>query len=473
MKWTMTLGSLMSAVALAGCAASIPYRSAGFSTAPDCRALYDRYSGDDPIGTPDSPCWKRSSEERSAYDLLFAEFDDQGWTQGTSAKRDSSPDHLDQLLEKFSKLIDDNRQTGVSLVVFVHGWHHSAAADDPNVRSFRSLLGDVAELEAAATRRHVVGIYVGWRGDSLTPAGLNMLTFWDRKSTAEKVAQGSVRELFARLDAMRDRYEKGGHKPVRMLAIGHSFGGLITFESLSGDLISGVSRYRDARPGTSASGPCEGPRRYFARVGDLVVIANPAFEGARYEALRAAAARVKCVPDDQWPVLITARSDADWATGIAFPVARWFNTALESDPNEERDANFKTVGHNDRYTTHKLGLCDPAEQRCIDACTQGATPKPVAAPAAQAAEHAEYVRAEGNRARAQSRALLDSNAYLCDGKRGLKLAAMPQWQPKGNPYWVVETSGDIMSGHNDIFNPSFVAFIRQMYVAVRTATGGD
>jgi hypothetical protein len=51
--------------------------------------------------------------------------------------------------------------------------------------------------------------------------------------------------------------------------------------------------------------------------------------------------------------------------------------------------------------------------------------------------------------------------YLCSGMR---LEPTANQVPEQNPFWVVSTTGDIMSGHNDIFNPKFVSFIRQMYL---------
>ena len=35
-----------------------------------------------------------------------------------------------------------------------------------------------------------------------------------------------------------------------------------------------------------------------------------------------------------------------------------------------------------------------------------------------------------------------------------------------NPFWVVSTTGDLMGGHNDIFNQRFQSFISQMYLGV-------
>ena len=461
------LGAVISfALLLAGCAGQVPNRSAGFTLAPECRALYDRHTGAEDITTPESMCWKRSSEERKDYDLLFAEFDDQGWTQGTSDSSQQRADHIDQLMSRISALVNQHEKNGISLVVFVHGWHHSADANDSNVREFRSLLRDISVIEGASGGRRVVGLFVGWRGDSITIEGLNVLTFWDRKATAEKVSQGSVRELFARLDAMRDHAKSGGKKAVRMITIGHSFGGLITFELLSSEFIRGVARHREATENghDSPSGCIEKPR-YLSRVGDLVVVVNPAYEGARYEPLRTAAQRTRCISDNQWPVLITATSVADDATGIAFPWARRINTLFEIDPEEEHNANIRTVGHNERYTTHKLTLCDKSDHGCLSACSQT---RPLGSDVTGDVRN-EHILGELTHIRSRSLDHFGKSEALCDG---LQLASTGQWVPMHNPYWVVETSGDVMRGHNDIFNPAFVAFIRQVYIGVRTVTRG-
>ena len=98
-------------------------------------------------------------------------------------------------------------------------------------------------LTAPLTGRHVVGIYVGWAGESINASGIKYTTVEDRKLTAQKVAQGSVRELLARLNHVRGRYGQAEktdtHRGtgMRMVSIGHSFGGLILFESLQQALI--------------------------------------------------------------------------------------------------------------------------------------------------------------------------------------------------------------------------------------------
>lgn len=455
----------------------IPYRTDGLASKPDCARLYEAnedISYGSKTATPavvDDPCWKRSIEERSNYDLLFMEFDDQGWVQESKGDPEKSQDYFDKFFAKLGQIYDANRSNGLSIVVFVHGWHHNADARDNNVTEFRRLLRDLAAAEVEIHKsddvknrmsdkpRRMVGIYLGWRGESITLPWVTEVTFWDRKNTAERVAQGSILEFFSRMDLIRDRSRSNlnfdgrtcaqsgeGRRNVRMLTIAHSFGGLITYEALGGELVRIATRSR--------------PDDYVSRLGDLVIIANPALEGTRFEPLRLAGQRLKSFRENQLPVVVLATSRADWATRKVFPTARWFNTIFENTPGEEGDALVKTVGHNPRYITHTLDVCPKDDARCTAACQREETKE-------RGKEKINEIKDDI----AHERDLMgkiahngfEKNQYLCGG---MLLAGTDKWLPRGNPFWVVYTSGDVMKGHNDIFNPNFVSFMRQMYLGV-------
>ena len=444
-------------ILVAGCTADVPYRKMGFSEQPECQAVYERHEDlrvkNIPEGDLASPCWLRAREERRDYDLLVAEFDDQGWVQRSSNLARPAPDHLDALLDQLAALRLKYKDQGLAVVVFTHGWHHNADARDGNVSDFRRLLHDVALMETDGSHRRVVGLYVGWRGQSVPGWLIEDTTFWDRKNTAERVAQGSVRELFEKLDHFRDRKIDGdGTKGVRMLIIGHSFGGLITYESLSGNLIRAAARHNS-------------PDRPVSRLGDMLVIVNPAFEGVRYEPLRVAGQRMRNLSPNQLPVVIVATSTSDWATRFAFPAARIFSTLLETTPDNEWSATVRTVGHNDRYITHRLDVCAADDQPCQRACDGG---RALASDVLQPEARQSHFAMETRHMQKFSQELGKPSQNLCDG---LKLQSTEQWRPAGNPFWVVQTSGEIMADHNDIFNPRFVAFVRQMYLAVVAREG--
>lgn len=477
------------ALGLGGCAGSIPYRTSGYAADPKCQTLYDRYDDITPknkVATDadrNNPCWLRAHEERDNYDLLTIEFDEQGWVQGSSdLMRPSKEDHLDKFFRQLSNIYKENQKNGLSLVLFIHGWHHNADAKDRNVTEFRWLLRDISIAEEGRTLTdktgegagpRVVGIYVGWRGESLTVPYLNEVTFWERKNTAERVAQGSVRELFSRLDYFRDRARTNGSwddlsrndrpgqgdRNVRMLTIGHSFGGLITYEALSSDFVRFAVRAND--------------KDFVSRLGDVVVIVNPAVEGARYEALMVAGQRITALKAGQLPVVIVATSTADTATRKYFSWARTVSTLLERTPGHEGDAIVKAVGHNDRYRTHDLKLCDKDDKNCSAACSTPRVTQRFSAKGMDRKSGEDYssrlkqdIGDEFNLMRGIAEKGFEKKQYLC---HGLQLEATPNQIPEKNPFWVVSTTEEIINNHNDIFNPNFVSFIRQMYLGVISA----
>jgi len=454
---------------LAGCTNFVPYRSAGLNKDDSCRSTYaGRFKPDTKATSTDTErCWARSIEERDEFDLLFAEFTDQGWVQGSSDLKRPNKDYIDLFLDRLRTIYADSHKDphydGLSLVVFVHGWHHTARPDDDDVTDFRRLLADMAKLESrlagAGKSRRVVGIYIGWRGQSVDVPIVDGVTFWERKNTAERVALGTVRELLLRLDHFRDRARNSKNKrDVRMLTIGHSFGGLITYEALGSEFLRAAVRFKDRKPGKDFD-------KFMSRVGDLVVIVNPAFEGARYEPLYTAGQRLCGVEPNQLPLLVMATSRADQATRQLFPAARQVSTLFERSTGEEDDAIVQAIGHNTRYITHELSLADADEAGCR--CRDDGAAVTVQAQvgdlkADRIAREYEYMKRFAHDG-------FGPSACLCGG---LKLEATSQWYPTGNPFWVVRTTKEIVADHGDIFNPNFVAFIRQLYLGLIYARHG-
>lgn len=453
--WIAVLG------VLTACTPLPPYRNGNYVSLDACDKAYKDYDktllqGKTPVMKGENVCWQQSHEKHEDYDALFVEFDDQGWVQGTS--EETSPteqDHLSNLYAAIEDLRGD-RKPGqrLSILVFVHGWQHNAEPDDANVHAFRRMLLGINTLETVAAgegpKPRVVGIYVGWRGKSVRTPILNNLTFWRRKNTAEKVAQGGIQELFLWLDWLRDTDRPNGEQYVTVLTIGHSFGGLITFEAMKSEFIRNGVRFK--------RNPLAKGDIFMSRVGDLFVIVNPAFEGARYEELRAVARRFPKIERTQLPVVIIATSEADWATRYAFPMARWINTYyFERTSGVEAEANVKTIGHNSRYITHELSLCKGKD--CDAVCKKresgfGSFDE------FNVRQEYEYMAEIGRRGFDFTKQ--KPAQRLCDG---LELKSTSEAYPDYNPYWVVRTTGDIMRGHNDLFNENMVAFVRQIFLA--------
>ncbi|MDB6141340.1 MAG: esterase/lipase/thioesterase family active site protein [Pseudomonas sp.] len=418
-------------MALGACAPYIPYRTQN--------AVCETSKADCSNATLQ---WHAStSASPGDYFLGFVEFNDQGdlWQrQGMEAVID----HLNTEAAAKDLLI----------VVFVHGWHHSAKEGDGNIDTFRTVLANVAVAEAASGRpaREVAGVYVGWRGDSLALGPINDVTFWDRKNTAEKVGHGEVTELLSRIELVKrtqdskardvafEAKSKSGARSTqstdenrcgkliaagqdvtsqtKLVVIGHSFGGLVVQSSIGQILEDRAIRTKGGDYGCQLD--VEG-------FGNLVVLINPAFEAQRYSGLHDIASQRTWYPPQQLPVEVILTSKADDATGVLFPLGRRFNTVFEREGWDQK--NLTTVGHYQPYITHELFKAAPGQlntQPLMQAWASGGQP---------------------------SKRLTIAGLTLERTQLGDR-----------NPYLNVSVSGDLIKDHNDIGEPQIIEFLKQM-----------
>jgi hypothetical protein len=342
-------------------------------------------------------CQHQAVEIAAHYELLFAEFDDEGWvstSQGDIGLHGRSSDQPYDQLASVEYYLHHLPCQRLLIIVFVHGWKHDASSDDSNVMEFRREL----ERLGRDTEQRIVGLYVGWRGASVYGSDIAKdATFFARKAAAERVSQGSVRELLSFVGALqRSRSTAGGecsitdstralpidgahrrpsgksppspnlgeeslprdgksgqagHYPppspnyaIHTIFIGHSFGGLILYEALGprmlDELVEDDLFVRDKLSAETRSGA------------DLVILVNPAIEASRFEPLYRAI-RERNVGEYEAPRLIMITSKSDDATRLAFPLSRWFSGNSRADP-ERNTAYLDTIGHAQPYVTHEL-----------------------------------------------------------------------------------------------------------------------
>lgn len=271
------------------------------------------------------------------FHLAIVEFDDQGRCYNRMQ------------LGKVSDAIEHMRETAKDAIVlaFVHGWKHDARSNDDNLSSFRRVLDKTAQHERQCAEpgkaREVFGIFVGWRGlSAYGPVdAVADVTFWDRQEAAHRVASGAVRELFGRLRHYRNsRVENGGS--ALLVISGHSFGGMIVFWALAQSFIE------------AASDPAGG---VISRFADLVLLANPAMEGARYLAIYdlVTSNAFETGTSEQLPVFVCAQAQNDQAVGTWFPIGNAANGLEEASigPLEKRCITHG-IGFIDEFRTHTI-----------------------------------------------------------------------------------------------------------------------
>jgi len=375
----------------------------------------------------------------SAYQLGFIEFDDQGQLFDRR-----------QMDAVVTTLNENAASTDQLMVVFVHGWKHSAAPRDPNIRTFRQTLERLSELESRISRksgdrpRQVVGLYLGWRGGSITVPVLEELTFWDRKNTAQKVGAGGVSEVLNRIDLVRqtrNSFADSGRGRTRLVVVGHSFGGAVVYSALR-QILS--ERFVDTVGPAGQLSDTQG-------FGDLVVLINPAFEALLYTPLSDMSTERGRYFRCQLPVMAILTSEADAATGYAFPVGRWFSTLFENEREmarrnavtgtvetlDEGKANITAVGHFEPYRTHFL---------------RATAPGTAAAPRAQAEVDlfSKFRQSWGNDMPASRIPFQGSVLERTADSAGR------------NPYLVIRVDKALIADHNDIDDPRIMSFIRQL-----------
>ncbi|MGF1642574.1 MAG: hypothetical protein ACFCUJ_02955 [Thiotrichales bacterium] len=412
------------------------------------------------------------------YYMGFVEFDDQGWFWDRKQ------------MEALLRLLHEQQATQKKeflIILYAHGWQHNADACDNNVVCFQRVLErfKVLESQGRGAPRTVVGVYVGWRGRSLSQdlSILDKLTFWQRKNSAQRVGNGGVIQLLSALDEFR-RYKNPDreHTKTQFLIAGHSFGGKVVYSAIKSQLVANATRMQpeNGRPIYPATNG----------IGDLVVLVNPAFEGSLYEPLHDAAAN-RCFPEEQQPALLVVTSETDQATRMAFPIGRWFNTrfqaisAQRSGP-EQGEAIVKTVGHLDRYRTHTLSLLDPSQDRHEKGDGDAECGCPLLSPIGAYDVDADtaFIRQLDQDARAKTDRrgmqyrLTDERPDEHEYRYGDNLL-LTRETPAANdpeqinrsgeyapnhPYLVIRARKELIRDHGDIYDEDFVDFVRRFYL---------
>ncbi len=394
------------ACAAAGCASNAPYHSTG-RDGTNCRSA------------PSSEeCLGSVYQDFSSHDIAFAEFSERG-----NAFSDQA---IATVLGKIKKQADAQ---GVVLIVFIHGWKHNASETDGNVLDFKDAMLTMSGILKKAFdgtelgSRRLVGLYVGWRGASITLPILEELTFWDRKAVAEELGSGGITHLLLDLD----RITAGAANNV-MVVVGHSFGGAIVVRAMADVLTERVTN----------RGP-DGRARTF---GDGVLVLNPAVEANQALPIIEAALQPPYKPN-QLPLFISLSSDADWPTHHAFPAGQTLGLATW------KQADLQRAYYRDRQAP---GDPLPLRERHLDATTVGNF--------APFLTHRLHGQGQGD-------ALSFSLTPCADAAEGCRpmgwttLTGQPTIGPlpTNYPLYFIKTDASVMTGHNDIFNPKVRSFV--------------
>ncbi len=406
---------LLTAFILNGCVRNEPWRTA---TAERREIVYTPDFNPDKC-EPDDPCAKALVEvfEDESGDKLFEinyiEFTERGNVFDTERTHFV----LDRI-ENYATSTD-----GVITIVFIHGWKNNASTRNENVQAFRNRLKRFAKSNQFIQGRHVVGVFIGWRGTSVSLPLIKELSFWDRKAVAEKIGKGGVTDILLDLES----YDSKQRMNV-LVVVGHSFGGAILLSAYSElilDRVKSLAKHNGTLPaGTS--------------VADALVLINPAIEAN--EMLRVKEAIIK--HQKNWngstPNLMRVLSTkADKATHRLFPLGQLLGTVVTWNQEQLSRGYLKA---NENPETLKY-----LHERTLDKATVGNF-LPFHTQEMVTDDGSDVPWAFKDLCNGSSRQVTDEKAPIfdCSGD---------------DPVQFVYTPKEFMKGHSDIFNDEVSAYI--------------
>lgn len=396
-------------------------------------------------------------QEFDDYTLAIAEFTERGNNFNDAAYTDI----LNTITAK-SKTNSD----GVVVIVFVHGWNHNSNEEDTNLKDFKNVLAEVARQreDFAIGSRDLIGVYVGWRGQSLRIPVVRRLTYWERKAVAEQLGNTGLSRLLADLDTIDQESKRNV-----MATVGHSFGGAAVLSAVSKPLLTRLQTPQ-LQPGDSG-GRCS---NVSCGIGDGIFLINPAIEANQVVSLLESTVP-KSYSENQPPLLVSISSEADLANKYAFPLGQTFGLLATSRQAplsgrtyfkdfvtgeqltlREENLDSTTVGNFAPFLTHRLDV--PGADTLCEASSN---------------EELERLLADSPLLRQCSDYAKSSECgpkYFPRGFDRTQRNAFTDRESPYNPLYFIRTNDKFMSGHNDIFNPHVVAFlVSQMDQALRAA----
>ena len=418
-----------------GCAPQTPYRSGTAAT--------------ESVVADQKLCPELTEPSTHRIPIAYVEIDEQGYFQDRGQ------------IEQALALATKPGKTKY-VVVFVHGWFHSASPADENVQRFKCALNNLQSIDGNL-QEEVIGIYIGWRGESWNLPGIKFATFWDRKNTSDEVGRGSLVEFLTRLERV---VKPSADSRNKLMLVGHSFGASVVFNSMGPILLERFLLDAE-RLASEKAGPAHPQSKpgLVSGYGDLVVLVNPAIEATRivpfFSVLNEyTKAEASLLAPGQPPRLVILSSEGDWATRKTFPAARVFSTLLESYAAREVVTPYGA--------TIKLG------QRYLDRQTMGnvvelqthlplhGSPEWSAkCPPADPDWLARAIDDRKSEQRARNEAATGAGWQKAFGAASITVRHRGISAPS-NPLWIMAVGTELIPDHSGIANPSVICFFDEL-----------
>lgn len=477
----------------AGCHVPLrSYRLSPFHPAIQVPVPTNDLSGTRPENSPAKDCVNASSP----ICLAFIEVDDMG-ELFDKVELDTA---LSLIRQTNSLAKSEAGEADPIVITFVHGWKNNASLTNDNVAGFSAALQEV--YRRSGKTHHVIGIYIGWRGDlvrSYLPVS-RQFSYFNREATAVRVPGATLSSALTQIAART-------HENSRALAIfiGHSFGGLLLERALSEATASQIAEatISSQEAATKAQSGVEANRETLAAElavnsrADLVIFINPAgaateakqmldfltYNKYRYQPTGGQDAENASADIDR-PLFVSLTSTADMATKLAMPIGHGLPFLGFKMNGSFRDLNQVP---NKKYELmcfdpHRSAASWKLKTKEEGAQSQGAYFMSTA-PHMEVLQSHQMLKAIGTNqmivsSTGQKLQIEDPNAIAeCNrdlfNKQHLNVISTfrladtgtcfaVQERPNrcnGTPYWLMEIDPDVVPDHGTIFTGRFISFL--------------
>jgi hypothetical protein len=361
------------------------------------------------------------------------------------------------------------------LFVYIHGWQNNAVSGDVcKFEHFLDLISSVPEVKQY--KINVIGTYMAWRGKDLSVPGLDLLTFWNRKSAGGQVAsQNSCLAAISELAVAARAPDKQLHRCVLM---GHSFGGLVLGNTISHSILDASSSgERNTSPwdmavGFNSADNSVGMRQLMSELDSLYK-----YDAGRHAYVPKSGKGGRAIGENQ-PVLIILQSENDLATGAVFPIGtdmsdavslryHWDRVPVPGSNGEkisEKEFESHTPG-NDKYLVNfKVVPLGPAS---APDGLKGNRNRAFEANVRQNVRDRTFLTSEKNNGHEKN--YCKGDVYTAN--QTAETASDENWQRwqvvySGNarvPCWVVRVPKEIIWGHGGLWSDNSMAMLAAVY----------
>jgi hypothetical protein len=360
------------------------------------------------------------------------------------------------------------------LFVYIHGWQNNAVSGDVcKFEHFLDMLSRVPEVTQA--RINVIGTYIAWRGKDLTIPGLDLLTFWNRKTAGGQVA--AENSCLAAINELALAARAPGKQLHHCVLMGHSFGGLVLGNTISHSILDASSTgARNTSPWDMAVAFNSADNSVSTRqlMSELDYLYR--YDASRHAYVGKAPDQEGSV-DENHPFLIILQSENDLATGAVFPIGtdmsdtvslryHWDRVSVPGSNGKivsEKEFESHTPGNNKYLVNFHVvpsGAASPPgglrakENRAFEANVR------------QNVHDRTFLTSEKNNG--HEKIYCHGDAYTPGERAATNDEDWQRWQfvYTGNahvPFWVVRVPKQIIWGHGGLWSDNSMAMFAALY----------